>query len=49
MMDFISVLMYVGTLLLSSFMGCLIVDVVDRKSDEMAGFREPRIRVKKKK
>lgn len=40
-------LIYVGTLLLGGFMGCLIVDVIDRKSDEMAGFREPRVRIKK--
>lgn len=41
-------LIYVGTLLLGSFFGCLILDIVDRKSDEMAGFREPRVRIKKK-
>lgn len=38
--------MYLATLGLCSFFGVMIIETVDRKSDEMAGFRE---RVKRKK
>lgn len=40
--------MYLATLGLCSFFGVLLVETIDRKSDEMAGFRERKIRHKKK-
>ena len=48
MMDIITVLIYLGCMGMAGLFGVLILDIVDRKSDEMAGFREPRVRIKKK-
>ncbi len=45
-MDTVTALIYLGCIGMSGLFGVLILDIVDRKSDEMAGFRQPRLRKK---
>lgn len=44
MMDLTMSLIYLFTMGICGFLGCMIVDYVDRKSDVMAGFAEPKKR-----
>lgn len=48
MMDSTTFLIYLGCIGMAGLFGVLILDIVDRKSDEMAGFRQPRIKIRKK-
>lgn len=41
--------MYLATMALVGFFGAFLIETVDRKSDEMAGFRQPPPRRNKRK
>ena len=48
MMDITTIGMYLATMGLVGFFGAFLVETVDRKSDEMAGFRQRKLRNKKR-
>jgi len=47
-MDLMTIGMYLATMGLVSFFGIMLTETVDRKSDEMAGFRVRQKRARKK-
>jgi hypothetical protein len=47
MMDAVTIGMYLVSLGMASFMGCMMVEVIDYKTDVILGIRQKRVRKKR--